>query len=147
MAAAIGCSRLYLGASLHGYIAAAAYDVPGVLVARPNYGKFAGFLEHTGRLQDLAGTWPEAFERGSRWLEQRPTGLVPDHVLASLDRHWERIAAALDQPARRRAQRQAFLGAWLRAGVELGGVAWTQRPFLRRPQRPAAAGAPRRTCD
>ena len=48
IAAAIGSSRLYIGASFHGYVTAACYGKPGALVARPAHKKFSGLLEQTG---------------------------------------------------------------------------------------------------
>ncbi len=54
IAAAIADAALYVGASFHGYVTAAVYDVPGVMVARPAFRKFGGFLRQTGRMQDLA---------------------------------------------------------------------------------------------
>jgi hypothetical protein len=107
IAAAIAGSALYIGASLHGYVTAAAYGMPGILVAQPSYRKFQGFLDHTGRHEDLAKDWPEAFGK-ARTATATP---LPDSVPAALDRHWECMAEALASPQRKRAARQAFLQA------------------------------------
>src|ERR1700749_2554166 len=110
--AAIACSRLSMGASLHGYLVSAAYGVPGRLVAKPSYRKFAGFLDHAGRSRDLARNWDEAFAQPPR--QYRST--LPDEVLSKLDTHWENIIAALRTPERKRKERHAFLRVWQDAG-------------------------------
>ncbi|HWA91131.1 MAG TPA: polysaccharide pyruvyl transferase family protein [Rhizomicrobium sp.] len=108
IAAAIAQSRLYIGASLHGYVTAAAYGVPGILVAQPSYRKFQGFLDHTGRSEDLVKDWPDAFASARTRTTTTP---LPQAVLDALDRHWERMAQALADPAPKRAAREAFLRA------------------------------------
>lgn len=128
IAAAIGESRLYIGASLHGYVTAAAYGVPGVLVALPSYRKFQGFLDHTGRDQDLARDWPGAFAAARSLGAPSP---MPEKVHAALDRHWRRMAQALDAPGRNRASRHAFLQAWLNAGERSAGPGWMHHPYAR----------------
>ncbi|MBV8978147.1 MAG: polysaccharide pyruvyl transferase family protein [Alphaproteobacteria bacterium] len=130
IAAVFAQSSLYIGASLHGYIAAAAYDVPAVLVALPSYRKFQGFVDHSGRGEDLAKDWPHAFAiAGQR--ANRPTAL-PDHLLGALDRHWRRIEQAFSDLTQRRNQRLSFLQQWLRRGAEIGGDAWPHLPFTQR---------------
>lgn len=142
--AALAHSALYVGASLHGYIVTAAYGVPGVLVARPRYNKFSGFLAQTGRPQDLAGDWTEALRIAA---QRRPTSgesFVPFTVTMALDRHWGRIAEAFAAPGARAAQRQAFAMALLRDAVAVEGPAWAVAPFLNRRMRTetAAPGTP-----
>lgn len=105
IAAAIAESTLYVGASLHGYVTAAAYGVPGILVALPSYRKFQGFLDHTGRHEDLAKDWPEAFALAQGRGATTP---LPESVLAALDRHWKQMAEAFASPERKRAARRAF---------------------------------------
>lgn len=133
IAAAIGHSSLYVGASLHGYVAAAAYGVPGVLVAQPSYRKFEGFLAHTGRQKDLAQDWQSAFAAAAGRLRSRQETLIPPSVFAALDAHWSRIAEALGHPDRNRPRRHTFLRSWLRAGVAAGGPMWAHLPYARRP--------------
>jgi polysaccharide pyruvyl transferase WcaK-like protein len=130
IASVFGESALYIGASLHGYIAAAAYGVPAVLVAQPSYRKFQGFLDHTGRSEDLARDWPGAFTIASHRADKSVP--MSTRVLDALDAHWRRIAEALSDPARRRAERHAFLRDWLRAGAQAGGAAWPHLPYARR---------------
>jgi len=130
IASVFGQSSLYIGASLHGYVAAAAYGVPAVLVAQPSYRKFQGFLDHTGRTQDLAKDWPSAFAIAQEHANE--TTAMPGRVLEALDEHWRRIAQALCDPARRRGTRHDFLRQWLRRGAEAGGPAWPHLPYARR---------------
>jgi hypothetical protein len=137
--AALAHGALYVGASLHGYIAAAAYGVPGVLVARPRYNKFAGFLAHTGRPQDLAGDWSEALRIAARRQPACGGSLVPAAAITALDRHWACIAGAFAAPAARAAQRQAFAMALLRGAVAAEGPAWAMAPFLNRRMRAGPA--------
>ena len=120
IAAAIAWSKLYIGASLHGYVTAAAYGVPGILVAQPSYRKFQGFLDHTGRAQDLVKDWAEAFAK-ARDVRGTP---LPASVLAALDLHWRRMAQALCDPAPKRAARQAFRRACAQEPVP----AWAKGP-------------------
>jgi polysaccharide pyruvyl transferase WcaK-like protein len=126
IAAAIAHSRLYVGASLHGYITAASYGVPGMLLARPSYRKYQGFLDHTGRGGDLARDWAGAFDGGARRADEKPAALIPPSVFASLDVHWRRLADALAAPARNRKARHAFLRAWLRAADD---ATWALSPL------------------
>lgn len=136
--AALAHSVAYIGASLHGYIVSAAYGVPGVLLARPAYRKFAGFLEHTGRTQDLARSWDEALRIGAeRVLEPRAERISPS-VFAALDAHWDAIHRAIGGPDRHRDARSEFLRAWLRAGLQSGGPAWALSPFTARATRASA---------
>jgi len=130
IAAVFGESALYIGASLHGYIAAAAYGVPSVLVAQPSYRKFQGFLDHTGRGEDLVRDWPGAFALA----KGRADKSVPmaARVQDALDAHWRRVAQALADPARRRAERHAFLRQWLRLGAQAGGSSWPHTPYAKR---------------
>lgn len=133
VAAALAQARLYVGASLHGYVTCAAYGVPGVLVARPAYRKFAGFLEHTGRTQDLARDWRQALEVAERHLAAPEAQAMPPRVLAALDAHWDRIRDGILGPARHGAARRDFLDAVLRSGLEAGGPGWALAPMLGRP--------------
>ena len=90
----IAASRLYLGASLHGYITALAYGVPARLVTVPRLGKFNGFLSQVGRLEDACGNWAEACERTESG-EVSP--VAPADTLDRLEAHWDRVAAALNR--------------------------------------------------
>ena len=98
--AALAHSRFYLGASLHGYVVSTAYGVPGVLVGRPAYHKFSGFLAHTGREGDLAGSWPQAFAIAETFgpdTDPRP----PAAAHEALDTHWQAIVAAFEAGAKK----------------------------------------------
>jgi polysaccharide pyruvyl transferase WcaK-like protein len=121
--AALAFAALYVGASLHGYVASAAYGVPGVLVARPSYRKFGGFLEHTGRATDLARDWPGAFARAVVRLDEG--GVVfPAGLSERLDAHWQRIAAIITGGGEKTSARRTFLEeARLRGGADADGAA------------------------
>lgn len=141
LAAVIANAALYVGASLHGYIAAAAYGVPGVLVAQPAYRKFAGFLEHTGRLQDLTHDWFTALQLANEHLAEPTRCRIPASVIAALDVHWDRVSSALSDPTRCRSQRLRFLRCYFQSGIAAAGPRWAHEPFLRRGARaPAFAG-------
>lgn len=132
IAAVICNSVVYAGASLHGYVAAAAYHVPGVLVALPAYRKFAGFLEHTQRLQDLARGWPEALQLASARVRGGPVEGIPPSVTIALDRHWDSIAQALSDRGHRRQERSDFLRACVQVGISAIGPRWAHQPLMRR---------------
>jgi len=143
MTAAFAYSAIYIGASLHGYIASSAYGVPGVLVARPAYRKFAGFLEHTGRLEDLVRDWDHAFEIADARACEAHSTRIPSEAFAALDAHWTKIRLGIERPAAKRSERRAFLAALVRAGVEANGPEWALRPILDL-TRPYRGGIPAR---
>jgi hypothetical protein len=120
---------LYVGASLHGYIVSSAYDTPAVIVARPAYQKFFGFLEHTGRTDDMANDWPGALEVAALRAHESPTRRIPATVLAALDTHWESIRAAFSAPRRHREARRDFALSLLRFALRTEGPGWALRPF------------------
>jgi hypothetical protein len=128
--AAFANARLYIGASLHGYIASAAYGVPGVLVSRPAYKKFKGFLEHIDRKQDSAKDWLDAFQIAEERVRDGRSVGMPSHTLAALDAHWDNIRLAIANPLSKRAQRQKFINELFRLGLAAGGPGWALRPFL-----------------
>jgi polysaccharide pyruvyl transferase WcaK-like protein len=137
IAAAIESSRLYLGASFHGYVTAACYGKPGALVARPAHKKFSGLLEQIGRKQDLAFDWRQAFDIAARNYASGIEIRLPSSVSQSLDAHWSRIAAAVADPLRGRNARIRFLRDYLHHGIEFEGASWMLKPVLpRRRQEP-----------
>jgi hypothetical protein len=50
-------SAAYIGSSLHGYIVAEAYGQPAVLIGKPAYKKFAGYLDHSKQYENLFADW------------------------------------------------------------------------------------------
>lgn len=90
IAAAIAFSRAYVGASMHGYITAAAYGVPATVVAHPPQPKFAGLLQHLGRKGDEASHWDEGLGKAALRLGM-PEREVPEGVLRNIDTHWKAI--------------------------------------------------------
>ncbi|MGE0418833.1 MAG: polysaccharide pyruvyl transferase family protein [Acetobacteraceae bacterium] len=109
IASVIAHARGYLGNSLHGYVTAAAYGVPGVVVARPGFRKFLGFAEQIGRPEDVVGGWSLGFVRLANGLMNRPQPVLGADIVARLDQHWDRIVASLADPNAGRARRAAFL--------------------------------------
>lgn len=139
VAATIAFAQLYVGSSLHGYIAAAAYGVKGILVGRPAYHKFKGFLDHTGRTQDLAADWREALENPERHATGEGRAAIPSSVFAALDQHWEQIAKTVHAGGeRRRRERLNFLALAMAQGVIEGGPGWPFVPFCQAKDRRAA---------
>lgn len=129
IAAAIAHSDLYLGASLHGYVTAAAYGRPGLLVARPAHRKYGGFLAHLGRSDDLRRSWDEVMAG-----PLPAPGLarsIPGALLDQLDAHWAAVVAAFADPACHSTQRGEFLRRAVAAGLtDATGPEWLLRPFL-----------------
>ncbi|MFW2828532.1 polysaccharide pyruvyl transferase family protein [Sphingomonas sp. ID0503] len=126
ISAAFAFASLYIGSSLHGYIASASYGVPGVLVARPAYRKFSGFLDHSGRADDLAFQWDEAFAKAAERAASARSTPLPPHVFTALDTHWEHVTKVLAAPSTRRAQRDELLA----HAKNQEGIVAMLRPYL-----------------
>ncbi|MBP0445064.1 polysaccharide pyruvyl transferase family protein [Roseomonas sp. SSH11] len=131
IAGSIAHAALHLGSSLHGYITAAAYDVPSALVARPTLAKFAGFLAHTGRTGDLAESWDDAFARAAELAKPSSGRRIPDHVFHMLDLHWARILATLNAPRQGADARARFLRGYMKRGMAGQGWDWALAPAIR----------------
>jgi polysaccharide pyruvyl transferase WcaK-like protein len=129
IAALISHARLYAGSSLHGYIAAAAYGVPGLLVARPAYRKFDGLISHLQRPQDQMPGWPEALAALPEALKAPPR-LLQTGLLERLSEHWDAIAAVFRAgPAPKRRARLDFAACAVAAGMGQDGLNWAMTPF------------------
>jgi len=138
IAALITNARLYAGSSLHGYIAAAAYGVPGLLVARPAYRKFDGLISHLQRPQDLMPGWPEALAALPEALKTPPTPLL-SCLVERLSEHWDAIADAFSAgPAPKRRARLDFAANAISAGLGQGGLNWAMTPFTTAKNRAAS---------
>jgi hypothetical protein len=138
IAALLAHARAYAGSSLHGYVAAAAYGVPGLLVARPAYRKFDGLVGHLGREADRMADWGSALRRLPAAIDTDPSPLPPA-VAARLDRHWDAIATAFragSEPGRQR--RLAFAALAFAAGLVQDGPDWAMAPFTTGEDRRAA---------
>ncbi|MCT8160148.1 polysaccharide pyruvyl transferase family protein [Pseudoruegeria sp. SHC-113] len=131
MAAVLAHARAYLGASLHGFVVAHAYGVPSMLVARPAYRKFSGYLQWIGEPDLAVGDWAQ----GLGWLRRVAPGAqgagIPAAVDAALAAHWQRIAQITRQTRHQREQagspgqtaQQAPVQAFLaRLGLEQAGI-------------------------
>jgi polysaccharide pyruvyl transferase WcaK-like protein len=130
IAACIACSRVYLGVSLHAYVTAAAYGVPGVIVAHSAHRRLSGFLEHTGRRRDLARDWREGLRAAGENLAEGSVARVPDAARQALDEHWQRVEAALADPHGGSSRRQRFLRTYMRYGIEREGAVWGLEPGI-----------------
>lgn len=132
-AAAIAGSAGYIGASMHGYITACAYDVPGVMVARPAHRKFGGLVGQLGRPQDMVRDWPSGLEALARGLAAPAAPIIPASVHQAIAAHWAETARLLQtgDPARRPAQ-DALLAAYLRFGLESAGPDWAFGSLIQR---------------
>jgi polysaccharide pyruvyl transferase WcaK-like protein len=98
VAASIALSAAYIGPSLHGYITSFSYGVPGAIVAHPRLGKFAGFLSHVGRDDDLVSSWAEAFAKmKGRIGETVRTEATDQYLQHKLDDHWNTILATVKE--------------------------------------------------
>lgn len=129
IAAAIAHSVFYLGASLHGYITAAAYGRPGLLVARPAHRKYGGFLAHLDRRDDLRRGWDEVIS--APLPDPGPKRGIPDRVLQQVDAHWASVLATFAEPGRKRSERADFLRHFFSAALQgASGPEWLMRPFV-----------------
>ncbi|MEJ0015588.1 MAG: polysaccharide pyruvyl transferase family protein [Acetobacteraceae bacterium] len=127
IAAALAFARGYVGQSLHGYVAAAAYAVPGILVAPPPARRFRGFLDHCGRPDALVADWSAAFARLVSLPPRRP---LPDAMHAALDGHWQATAAILDGPRAINPGALALLRLAAKLGAEHLGPDWALRSLM-----------------
>ncbi|ONG54014.1 hypothetical protein BKE38_11095 [Pseudoroseomonas deserti] len=130
LAAAIAGAHLYVGGSLHGYITAAAYGVPGVMLALPAHGKFRGLLKQLGRPADMARDWDGALQRGSSHLASPAPAALPAAVPAALDAHWRQIVAGLGDRAAGSGRRAIYLRHHLATNCGLLGTSWLLGPQL-----------------
>jgi hypothetical protein len=90
IAAAIAFSDAYIGASLHGYVTAASYGRPGVIVGKPPLPKMQGLLSQIGREADEAVSWSAALDVMRGRIGAVPP-VIPSAAMAALDRHWEAV--------------------------------------------------------
>lgn len=130
IAAAIAHADLHLGPSLHGYITAAAYDVPSALITVPDLPKFAGFLSHIERPQDAVPSWTEAFTLGEHLLHRAGAPVIPQGVHDQLDAHWGRVVAGLTSPELTPLQRTRFARIVLQRSLSHGGFDGLLSPLL-----------------
>jgi polysaccharide pyruvyl transferase WcaK-like protein len=94
IAAAIAWSDGYVGASMHGYVTAAAYGVAGVIIGKPRLSKMQGLLAHLGRETDEAADWKAGLS-GMLARVGSPGPALPPQVRADLDIHWAAVDMAL----------------------------------------------------
>lgn len=127
IAALLAHAQAYVGSSLHGYVGAYSYNRPAVLVARPSYQKFRGFIDHVQRPGDMAKSWDQAL---AQLPKATAPGAPPTTLTDTLTLHWNRIADCFHQgPAPGRAARMTFLRQYVSAGIRQGGTGWPFLPF------------------
>ncbi len=93
---AIAQSSIYVGSSMHGFITAMSYGVPGLLVLNDEpMEKFRGLLRTLGAPESvICKTWEEASRNIERaWL---PAAEVRERLFSDLDEHWHNVNAALN---------------------------------------------------
>lgn len=127
MAAVLAHARLYVGNSMHGYVTSAAYDVPGVIVARSGFRKYQGFAGHIGRPDDVTKSWDRALDRAAALVGEAQGTLIPTHVHEALNVHWDAIARAVADRESGRDRRAALLRAVLSGGLRRDGLDWIAR--------------------
>lgn len=127
--AVLAHSAVHSGSSLHGYMVAAAYGVPSLLVARPPHRKFSGFLAHSGTREDLVRSWAEAFARLPEWLSHGRGDGMPADLLAALDRHWRAVAHALAEGPFHPVKRREFLRTYFVEETAPRSPAWLLQSF------------------
>ncbi|MBD0415202.1 polysaccharide pyruvyl transferase family protein [Oryzicola mucosus] len=128
VAAIIANAQAFVGGSLHGYITAAAYGVPGVIVTAHPQNKFSGFLKWMRRPQDFAGTWQKACQTVTEQLWEGSKPVVPGEIRAALDWHWDSVAEMVQNPDRRRKERAAFLRTMIGRASSRQGMGWLLSP-------------------
>lgn len=97
--AAISRSMLYCGSSMHGYITAASFGVPALLVANKMI-KFAGAVERAGAPHTLVPSWKKVVSTGKS-LDLAALSETfrrsQKAAAAELATHWRTIAEHLDK--------------------------------------------------
>lgn len=97
IAALISGAVGYVGSSMHGFITAAAYGVPAIMIARGKP-KFDGLVQLVGTPHILANTWDGICERFCNQNHETLVhrfGQVQRSASDSLDKHWSAIEAEL----------------------------------------------------
>lgn len=95
--ALIAFSEVFVGASLHGFIASASYGRRGVLIAKPRLPKFMGMAGHLARPHDVVHAWRAGFDRALSALnEEEPT--VPAETMQAVHAHWARVRSLFGEP-------------------------------------------------
>lgn len=126
IAAILACCNGFVGQSLHGCIAAAAYDVPGVLVSPPPASRLRGFLAGEGRENALIDNWGDAFARLSAMPAVMP---LAGTSMARIDAHWRETAALLTTPHKRTDARLSLLRHVAALGSRHAGADWSLKPL------------------
>lgn len=133
IAAAIACSRMYIGASMHGYITSMSYGNPSLIIGMPVLPKMSGLLEHLGRSTDLVPNWEAGLSAALSLANGRgvPKIGLPSEVRAGLDSHWDAVRGALASRSAKSRDRFQFLRYVTQRGVAYNGWGWAMSSFLK----------------
>jgi polysaccharide pyruvyl transferase WcaK-like protein len=89
-------SALYVGSSLHAYITAVAYGVPGVLVADADYQhKFSGLLSALGHCDRLRPSWSSATQFVAKGGDKRVATVGVNVAADQVRVHWASVCRAM----------------------------------------------------
>ncbi|AQY02528.1 polysaccharide pyruvyl transferase family protein [Microbacterium foliorum] len=93
----ISRSCAYIGSSMHGFITAASFGVPGLIVAsHAAQHKFRGVLAHLDAEERLVSCWDEALNvLGSRGENAALAPVDIEPALRRIDEHWGELRSAL----------------------------------------------------
>lgn len=95
-------SAAYIGSSLHGYIVAEAHGRAAILIGKPAYKKFVGYLDHSRHHEDLCADWAAGLEDLKKRLAEAPVETAIQvrrrnhgQLKAAIGRHFNQIGAVL----------------------------------------------------
>ena len=135
--ATIANSEMYIGSSLHGYIAAKSYEKPAVIVGFPSYNKFNGLTTQLTSNDELFDSWDNVWKNIDNRIGN-PKALSKD-IEESIDLHWDKISEAMiSRPENKRKERLEFLSLAIKKGIEQRGTTWITTPFTTERDRHAA---------
>jgi polysaccharide pyruvyl transferase WcaK-like protein len=98
VAATIAGARFYVGSSLHGFITASTYGVPGVLIAdRGAQHKFLGLLEQLGEQDRMVTSWGAAEDLAAPSGNSSKFTTAPDlaRCRTAIAEHWTAVRSAV----------------------------------------------------
>ena len=130
-------SAAYIGSSLHGYIVAEAYGQPAVLIGKPAYKKFAGYLDHSRQHENLFADWgtglgglalrlSQSRQEGKAVADQRNH----EALKRAIRQHFSYIAARLTQhdPEERSIPQKDFLACYEENLQSANATNWLYSP-------------------
>ena len=100
VAACIACSKAYAGSSMHGFITASAFGVPGICVVNGTNIKFQELKAQFDDESILADSWQTAAYRLPTIdtdIKRANLCKIKSKMLVQLDSHWNRILKVINQ--------------------------------------------------